>query len=57
MLHAKELYQQAYQLPPLEKLRLAESLLADLEIDAICRDEAQKKMAGLPSRRFKNSML
>jgi hypothetical protein len=49
--------------PPLEKLRLAESLLADLdipnpEIDAIWRDEAQKKMAGLlPSWRFKNSML
>ena len=63
MLHAKELYQQANQLPPLEKLRLAESLLADLdipnpEIDAIWHDEAQKKMAGLlPSWGFKNSML
>ena len=48
MLHAKELYQQANQLPPLEKLRLAESLLADLdipnpEIDAIWRDESQKR--------------
>ena len=43
MLHAKELYQQAYQLPPLEKLRLAESLLADPEIDAFWRDEAQKR--------------
>jgi hypothetical protein len=45
MLYAKELYQQANQLPPLEKLRLAELLLADLdtpdpEIDAIWRDEA-----------------
>jgi len=28
---AKELYQQANQLPPLEKLRLAELLLADLD--------------------------
>jgi len=48
MLHAKELYQQANQLPPLEKLRLAESLLADLdipdpEIDAFWRNEAQKR--------------
>ena len=48
MLHAQELHQQANQLPPLEKLRLAELLLADLdtpdpEIDAIWRDEAQKR--------------
>ncbi|MDO9049264.1 MAG: addiction module protein [Methylobacter sp.] len=48
MLCAKELYQQANQLPPLEKLRLAELLLADLdtpdpEIDVIWRDEAQKR--------------
>ena len=48
MLHAQELYQQANQLPPLEKLRLAELLLADLdtpdpEIDAVWRDEAQKR--------------
>ena len=48
MLHAQELYQQAMQLPPLEKLRLAELLLADLdtpapEIDAVWRDEAQKR--------------
>jgi len=46
MLCAKELYQQANQLAPLEKLRLAELLLADLdapdpEIDAIWRDEAR----------------
>ena len=48
MWHAQELYQQANQLPPLEKLRLAELLLADLdtpdpEIDAVWRDEAQKR--------------
>lgn len=48
MLSAKELYQQANQLAPLEKLRLAELLLADLdapdpEIDAIWRDEVQKR--------------
>ena len=45
---AKELYKQANQLPPLEKLRLAELLLTDLdtpdpEIDAIWRGEAQKR--------------
>ena len=45
---AQELYHQANQLPPLEKLRLAELLLADLdtpnpEIDAIWREEAQKR--------------
>ena len=48
MSNCQELYQQANQLPPLEKLRLAELLLADLdtpdpEIDAIWRDEAQKR--------------
>ena len=31
MLNTQELYQQANQLPPLEKLRLAELLLADLK--------------------------
>ena len=46
MLNSQELYQQANQLPPLEKLRLAELLLADLDtpdptIDAIWLDEAQ----------------
>ena len=46
MLNTQELYQQANQLPPLEKLRLAELLLADLDtpdptIDAIWLDEAQ----------------
>ena len=40
--------QQANQLPPLEKLQLAELLLADLdkpdqEIDVIWKDEAQKR--------------
>ena len=48
MSNCQELYQQANQLPPLEKLRLAELLLADLdtpdpEIDAIWRNEAQKR--------------
>jgi len=48
MSNCQELYQQANQLPPLEKLRPAELLLADLdtpdpEIDAIWRDEAQKR--------------
>ena len=48
MSNSQELYQQANQLPPLEKVRLAELLLADLdtsdpEIDAIWRDEAQKR--------------
>jgi hypothetical protein len=59
---AKELYQQANQLPPLEKLRLAELLLADLdtpdpEIDTIWRDEAQKKMASLLCRGVEDSEL
>jgi putative addiction module component (TIGR02574 family) len=48
MLSSQELYQQISHLPPLEKLRLAELLLADLdipnpEIDAIWREEAQKR--------------
>jgi len=48
MLNRQELYQQINQLPPLEKLQLAEHLLADLdvpnpEIDAIWREEAQKR--------------
>lgn len=48
MLCAKELFQQANQFPPLEKLHLAELLLADLgapdpEIDVIWRDESQKR--------------
>ena len=49
MLYAKELHQQANQLPPLEKLRLTELLLladldiADPEINAIWHDEAQKR--------------
>ena len=55
MLNSQELFQQANQLPPLEKLRLAELLLADLDtpdptIDAIWLDEApirwQKYQAG-----------
>ena len=48
MPNCQELYQQANQLPPLEKLRLAELLLADLdkpdpEIDEIWREEAQSR--------------
>jgi len=44
----QELYQQANQLTLLEKLHLAEFLLADLdkpdqEIDVIWKDEAQKR--------------
>lgn len=44
----QEIYQQTQHLVPLEKLRLAELLLADLdkpnpEIDAIWRDEAQQR--------------
>jgi len=44
----EDIYHQANQLPPLEKLHLAELLLADLdtpdpEIDTIWRDEAQKR--------------
>ncbi len=45
---SKELYQQVSHLSSMEKLRLAELLLADLdipdsEIDAIWREEAQKR--------------
>ncbi len=48
MPNCQDIYQQANQLPPLEKLRLAELLLADLdtpnpEIDAVWRDEAQRR--------------
>lgn len=48
MLSSQELYQQVSHLPSLEKLRLAELLLADLdtpnpEIDAIWRVEAERR--------------
>jgi hypothetical protein len=48
MLNSQELYQQISHLPSLEKLRLAELLLADLdtpnpEIDGIWLKEAQKR--------------
>lgn len=48
MLNSQTLYQQINQLPPLEKLQLAELLLADLdvpnpEIDAIWCNEAKKR--------------
>jgi putative addiction module component (TIGR02574 family) len=37
MLTSQQLYQQAHQLPALEKLRLAELLLSDLDLpDAAC---------------------
>lgn len=48
MISSQEIYQQVSHLPSIEKLRLAELLLADLdtpnpEIDAIWREEAQKR--------------
>lgn len=48
MLCANELYQQASQLQPLEKFRLAELLLADLDkpdsgIDVIWHDETHRR--------------
>ncbi len=48
MLESTKLHQQASQLPPLEKLRLAELLLTDLdkpdpEITEIWKEEAQKR--------------
>ena len=54
----QELYQQANQLPPLEKLQLAELLLADLdkpdqEIDVIWKDEAQKRWQAYPASELK----
>ena len=59
MTNCQELYQQTNQLPAIEKLRLAELLLADLdmpdpEIDAIWRDEAQKRWQAYQSRGVKN---
>jgi putative addiction module component (TIGR02574 family) len=58
MLSSQELYQQVSHLPPLEKLRLAELLLADLdipnpEIDAIWREEAQKRWQGYKAGELK----
>ena len=58
MLTSQELYQQANQLPPLEKLHLAELLLADLDtpnpdIDAIWRDEAQRRWQAYQSGELK----
>ena len=48
MLTTQELYQQANRLPSLEKLKLAELLLTDLDtpdeaIDAIWRSEANNR--------------
>lgn len=58
MLNCQELYQQANQLPPLEKLRLAELLLTDLdtpdaEIDAIWRNEANKRWQAYQTGKLK----
>lgn len=58
MLNNQELYQQINQLPSLEKLQLAEQLLADLdvpnpEIDAIWREEAQKRWQAYKSGELK----
>ncbi|MEQ1543971.1 addiction module protein [Methyloglobulus sp.] len=51
MTTSQELYQQVSHLSPMDKLRLAELLLADLdnpdpEIDAIWREEVQKRWRG-----------
>ncbi len=48
MLNSEEIYQQAHRLPALEKLWLAELLLADLDmpnpdIHAVWRDEAKRR--------------
>ena len=61
MFNSEELYQQANQLPPLEKLHLAELLLADLdtsnpEIDAIWHNEA-KKMTVIPCEGIEHGWL
>jgi putative addiction module component (TIGR02574 family) len=58
MLNSQELYQQANQLSPLEKLKLAELLLADLdtpdaEIDAIWRDEANNRWQAYQAGKLK----
>ena len=55
---SQELYQQLSHLPSLEKLRLAELLLADLdtpnpEIDAVWREEAQKRWQAYQSGSLK----
>ncbi len=58
MLNSEEIYQQAHRLPALEKLRLAELLLADLDmpnpdIDAVWRDEAQRRWQAYQSGELK----
>ena len=55
---SQDLYQQLSHLPSLEKLRLAELLLADLdtpnpEIDAVWRAEAQKRWQAYKSGSLK----
>ena len=58
MLESTKLHQQASQLPPLEKLRLAELLLADLdkpdsEISIIWQEEAQKRWQAYKNGKLK----
>jgi len=58
MLSSQELYQQTCRLSPLEKLKLAELLLADLdtpdaEIDSIWRDEANKRWQAYQAGKLK----
>ncbi len=58
MLNSEEIFQQARRLPALEKLRLAELLLADLDmpnpdIDAVWRDEAQRRWQSYQSGALK----
>jgi hypothetical protein len=48
MLNSEEIFQQAHRLPALDKLRLAELLLADLDmpnpdIDAVWRGETPRR--------------
>jgi len=59
MLNSQELFRQANQLSPLEKLKLAELLLADLdtpdaEIDEIWRNEANKKWQAYQAGKLKS---
>jgi hypothetical protein len=58
MLNSQELYQQANHLSPIEKLKLAELLLADLdtpdaEIDVIWRDKANKRWQAYQAGKLK----
>jgi putative addiction module component (TIGR02574 family) len=55
---SQDIYQQIHQLSALEKLQLAELLLADLDspdpgIDAVWRDEAEKRWQAYQEGRMK----